>query len=48
MTPGQAQILHEARRSGDPDHDRVSCWCCCWDCDFEQDEAGNVTSGRAT
>jgi hypothetical protein len=36
MTPVQAQAIHEKRQAAEPDHDRVSCWCCCWTCDFEQ------------
>jgi hypothetical protein len=52
--------MHEARqkaenkeflagRGGDmPPHDLVWCWCCCWSCEFDQDEKGNVTSERAT
>lgn len=45
MTPKQAQALHDERRAADPEHDVISCWCCCWDCNFEQDEEGNVTVG---
>lgn len=44
MTPEQAQVLHDARKAAGPDHDIVSCWCCCMDCDFGQDAAGNITS----
>lgn len=30
-----AQALHNQRRAADPDHDLISCWCCCIDCDFD-------------
>lgn len=33
--PEHAQRLHDERRARDPDHDRVSCWCCCLDCNFD-------------
>jgi hypothetical protein len=33
--PDEAQRLHEQRQHADPAHDRVSCWCCCLDCDFD-------------
>jgi len=33
-SPEHAQRLHDERRQRDPRHDRVSCWCCCLDCDF--------------
>jgi hypothetical protein len=33
----EAQALHDRRRSGDAEHDRAGCWCCCLDCDFDFD-----------
>jgi len=35
---GEKQDVHEQRQRDEPDHDRVSCWCCCWSCDPEENE----------
>lgn len=43
MNPQQAQALHDKRQRDDPDHDKVSCWCCCLDCDFDYEA---VTAAR--
>jgi hypothetical protein len=29
------QQIHENRQQLDPDHDKVSCWCCCFDCEAD-------------
>lgn len=34
----EAQRLHDERKAADPEHDRVGCWCCCHDCDWDYDE----------
>jgi hypothetical protein len=31
----EAQEIHLLARGTDPDHDPISCWCCCMDCDFD-------------
>lgn len=31
----EAQRIHDEAQAADPEHDRVGCWCCCWDCDFD-------------
>jgi hypothetical protein len=31
----QAQELHDRRAGEDQDHDPSTCWCCCWDCNFD-------------
>lgn len=31
----EAQCIHDKAQAADPEHDRVGCWCCCWDCDFD-------------
>jgi hypothetical protein len=38
LTPEKAQEIHEARQLWDDEHDPISCWCCCWSCDFEAEE----------
>jgi hypothetical protein len=36
ITETEAQAIHDQRLAADLDHDRISCWCCCTDCeDFE-------------
>ena len=35
VTADEAQRLHDERVAADPEHDDVTCWCCCWDCDFD-------------
>jgi hypothetical protein len=35
ITEDEAQRIHDARRTADPEHDSGSCWCCCIDCDFD-------------
>jgi hypothetical protein len=36
FTVDDAQALHDQLRAENPDdHDQVSCWCCCLDCDFD-------------
>jgi hypothetical protein len=42
VTPQYAQGLHEAAQRTDPGHDLVSCWCCCPDCCFAEDENGDI------
>lgn len=37
MSLEEAQALHELRQLLHPEHDRVGCWCCCTDCDFDFD-----------
>jgi hypothetical protein len=37
MIAAEAQAVHDQRQRGDPEHDRVGCWCCCLDCDFDYD-----------
>lgn len=32
------QALHERRQREDPEHDRSSCYCCCFDCPEDLDE----------
>lgn len=42
-TPSElAQTWHEGREETDPEHSEVfsSCWCCCWKCDPDDNEAG--------
>jgi hypothetical protein len=36
MTDNEAQALHDLRKKiHGENHDSVSCWCCCLDCDFK-------------
>jgi hypothetical protein len=35
MTSPEARDLHTKARQADPDHDQITCWCCCLDCDFD-------------
>jgi hypothetical protein len=35
VTSPQARDLHDQARAADAEHDQISCWCCCWDCDFD-------------
>ena len=50
VTSPRAQEIHSEAWEADPDHDRISCWCCCLDCDFDaeavwdNDEAEGVES----
>ena len=39
LPPGPAQAFHELLQENFPDHDEVSCYCCCLDCPgWTQDE----------
>lgn len=35
LNVGGAQSIHDEAREADPEHDQVTCWCCCIDCDFD-------------
>lgn len=48
MTPDEAQALHELRQAADPDHDRVGCWCCCQDCDFDFEKITGTAGSEQT
>ena len=37
VTPDEAQAYHEEQQKDSILHDRVSCWCCCLDCEFTYD-----------
>lgn len=37
ITEEEAQEIHDLARFTDPMHDDVPCWCCCLDCDFDED-----------
>lgn len=37
LTDDEAQALHERRQIEGPEDHYGSCWCCCWDCDFDFD-----------
>lgn len=45
-TPDEAQALHDQRRR-DPEHDQISCWCCCLHCDFDAIDAKGNGQDRA-
>jgi hypothetical protein len=31
----EAQQIHDLARDTDSQHDQISCWCCCFDCEFD-------------
>lgn len=51
VTSQEAKDIHEAAQeyaAKNPDtarHDEVSCWCCCFDCDF--DHAATIANDQA-
>lgn len=32
MTSEEAMQVHALAAASDPNHDQISCWCCCMDC----------------
>jgi hypothetical protein len=49
MTDDEAQALHDLRKKiHGENHDSVSCWCCCLDCDFKVTENIIDMTGRWT
>jgi hypothetical protein len=47
-TENEAQALHDYRLVHSAGHDRVSCWCCCTDCDFDFDAIMGVKHEQET
>lgn len=41
-----AQSLHELAQLTLPEHDTVTCWCCCLDCDFNYQEVMAESNAR--
>lgn len=44
LTPEKAQGIHDFKRITNKDHDQVSCWCCCWDCEFDDERRFRIVT----